>query len=172
MYGGSTGATTSGSVSHTNTYGGSTGYNTNSGYYSHTSDTGYTTGGPVAGTAYYPPVYAPVPVYGAGCWNCVNGAAVAGAAVVGAAVGASAASANSAANTNAAYNSGYVAAASNAAAANPQVLTYPVGTTLATLPPGCANPTVGGTSYYLCGSTWFKAAYGSSGFYYKAVPAP
>jgi hypothetical protein len=33
-------------------------------------------------------------------------------------------------------------------------------------------PNVHGTTYYLCGNTWFQPNYGANGVYYKVVPAP
>lgn len=47
-----------------------------------------------------------------------------------------------------------------------------MGTNYATLPAGCAMPTVGGATYYLCGNTWFKPLYGANGVYYRVVPTP
>jgi hypothetical protein len=44
--------------------------------------------------------------------------------------------------------------------------------TVAKLPAGCITPTVQGTTYYLCGNTWFSAAYGANGVYYRVVPGP
>jgi len=40
------------------------------------------------------------------------------------------------------------------------------------LPAGCITPTVQGTTYYLCGNTWFSAAYGANGTYYRVVTGP
>jgi hypothetical protein len=47
---------------------------------------------------------------------------------------------------------------------------YVMGGSYATLPPGCITPTVGGVTYYQCGYTWFKPAYGASGVHYTVVP--
>jgi hypothetical protein len=47
-----------------------------------------------------------------------------------------------------------------------------VGNVYPTLPSGCANPTVHGTVYYLCGNTWFKPSFGANGVYYTVVTAP
>jgi hypothetical protein len=45
-----------------------------------------------------------------------------------------------------------------------------MGGSYATLPPGCITPTVGGVTYYQCGYTWFKPAYGANGVHYTVVP--
>jgi hypothetical protein len=29
-----------------------------------------------------------------------------------------------------------------------------------------------GSTYYLCGNSWFKPSYGANGVYYRAVSAP
>jgi hypothetical protein len=71
-----------------------------------------------------------------------------------------------AANTATAYNAGV--AAGSAAASSP----YFMGGIYPTLPPGCANPNVGGTSYYLCGNTWFQPSFGANGVSYRVVPTP
>jgi len=31
---------------------------------------------------------------------------------------------------------------------------------------------VNGTTYYLCGNTWFTASYGANGVFYRVVPTP
>ena len=49
---------------------------------------------------------------------------------------------------------------------------YSMGQMVAALPAGCITPTVKGTTYYLCGNTWFSAAYGANGVYYRVVPSP
>ena len=83
-----------------------------------------------------------------------------------------------------AYNAGYSAAANtstNSSSTNKQTTTtttrvvvpnYTVGNIVPTLPAGCITPTVKGTSYYLCGNTWFRAAYGANGVYYRVVSGP
>jgi hypothetical protein len=43
---------------------------------------------------------------------------------------------------------------------------------VATIPAGCAVPVVNGTTYYLCGNTWFTASYGANGIFYRVVPTP
>jgi hypothetical protein len=116
------------------------------------------------------------------------------------AVGAATASANTSAATTNAYSAGYSAGSSNAstananaavananataananaAAANANVaaagaanVTYEMGAVYAVLPAGCITPNVQGKAYYLCGNTWFSAAYGANGVYYKVVLAP
>ncbi len=98
------------------------------------------------------------------------GAAVAGAAAVtGAAVGAATASANTAVASSNAYNAGYNAGPTGGAAAAP---TYAMGQIVASLPAGCITPTVQGTTYYLWSNTWFSAAYGANGVYYRVGPSP
>jgi hypothetical protein len=47
-----------------------------------------------------------------------------------------------------------------------------MGVSYAALPAGCITPTVGGQSYYLCGNTWFKPAYGSGSLHYTVIPTP
>src|SRR5574341_460721 len=115
--------------------------------------------------AYHPPTT--VNVYGSGCYNCggwyTAGAAAAGAAV-GMAAGVAIGSASTGAATSNAYASGYAAGAANT--------TYAMGAIYATLPPGCTNPSIQGTTYYLCGNTWFQPAYGANGVYYRVVPTP
>jgi hypothetical protein len=80
------------------------------------------------------------------------------------AVGAAAASANTSAATSSAYSAGY-AAGSTATA-------YQMNAIYATLPAGATPATVGGTTYYVSGSTWFQPSYGANGVYYRVVPAP
>ncbi len=115
--------------------------------------------------------------------------------MVGATVATAVASSNNAAAANNAYAQGYnagatnTAAATNAAAANANAaaananaaaanayaatnVNYSVGQMTAVLPAGCATPQVNGQAYYLCGNTWFLAAYGANGVYYKVVPTP
>jgi hypothetical protein len=47
-----------------------------------------------------------------------------------------------------------------------------MGSIVAVLPAGCITPNVNGKAYYLCGNTWFSAAYGANGVYYTVVPTP
>ena len=42
----------------------------------------------------------------------------------------------------------------------------------AVVPAGCTSPAVGGTTYFLYGSTWVQPAYGANGVYYRVVPTP
>jgi hypothetical protein len=49
---------------------------------------------------------------------------------------------------------------------------YSTGQLVGALPGGCITPTVQGTTYYLCGNTWFSAAYGANEVYYRVVPGP
>jgi hypothetical protein len=113
-----------------------------------------------------------VNVYGSGCYNCggwsTAGAAAAG-VVVGAAVATSVANANNAAATSNAYNAGVAAGVS--ATAVPSA-TFPVGAMYGVLPAGCVMPNVQGSTYYLCGNTWFQPAYGANGIYYRVVLPP
>jgi len=168
-YGGSTSGTYGQGATHTNVYGGTT-----SGAYgqgaTHTNTYGGTT--TVSGAYYggsYPAYHPPTTVnyYGSGCSNC-GGWSTAGAAAAGAAVGVVAGSAvasanNSAANSNA-YSAGYAAGSTNTA--------YAMGAIYANPPAGCATPNVGGTTYYLCGNTWFQPFYGANGISYRVVPTP
>ena len=156
----------------------------------------YAYGAPTAYYGYHPPTT--VAVYGSSCYNCSSGWGAAGAAVAGAVVGATVATAvassNNAAAANNAYAQGYNAGATNTAATNAAVananaaaananaaaanayaaanVNYAVGQMTAVLPAGCVTPQVNGQAYYLCGNTWFLAAYGANGVYYKVVPTP
>ncbi len=113
--------------------------------------------------AYHPPTT--VDVYGSsGCYDC-GGWSTAGAAVAGAAVGVAAGEAVASSSSSNAYAAGYAAGS-----AGPP--SYPMGAIVTTLPPGCSVTTVGGTTYYLSGSTWFKPSYGANGVYYRVVPTP
>ena len=62
------------------------------------------------------------------------------------------------------------AGATNSGAAAPP--SYAVGQIVAALPAGCITPNVQGTTYYLCGNTWFSPAYGANGTYYRVVTGP
>jgi hypothetical protein len=150
-YGGTTSAAYGQGATHTNTYGATT---TASGaYYGHTYP------------AYHPPTT--VNYYGSGCYNC-GGWSTAGAAAAGAAVGVAAGSAvasrNASAASSNAYSAGYAAGSANTA--------YAMGAIYPTVPAGCATPNVGGTTYYLCGDTWFQPFHGANGVYYRVVPTP
>ena len=76
------------------------------------------------------------------------------------------------------YNAGYNAGATTSKATTATTTTvattdsYSMGQMVAALPAGCITPTVQGTTYYLCGNTWFSAAYGANGVYYRVVPGP
>jgi len=154
-YGGNTEHAYGGGTEHNNVYGGSTEGRYGEGAY-HTT--------PYGDTAYRPPVpdayaYHPptdVNYYGAGCYNC-GGYATAGAVAAGVVVGAAVATA---------------AESTDAATTTTATTTYVVGNVYPTLPGGCAQPTVQGTTYYLCGNTWFKPNFGANGVYYLVVPAP
>ena len=137
---------------------------------------------PTAYYGYHPP--ATVNYYGSTCANC-NGwaaaAAVTTAAVTGAAVAsanANAANANAAAASANAYNAGYNAGTTTSQPATTTTTVvatagnYSMGQMVGALPAGCITPTVQGTTYYLCGNTWFSAAYGANGVYYRVVPGP
>jgi hypothetical protein len=84
------------------------------------------------------------------------------------AAGYTAGTATTTATATNAYNAG-VAAGVNATSAN---MAYTTGEIVATLPAGCANPSVNGVNYYLCGNTWFEPSYGANGVYYRVVPTP
>ena len=116
--------------------------------------------------AYHPPTT--VNVYGSSCYSC-GGWSTAGAAAAGLAVGAVAGAAIASANTNAAASNAYSAGYAAGSTANP---TYAMGAIYATVPAGCAQPTVQGMTYYLCDNTWFQPTYGANGVYYRVVPAP
>ncbi len=84
---------------------------------------------------------------------------------------------SSAANANAAAaNANAADANANTAAANASVAnagaTYQMGAVYGALPTGCATPNVQGTTYYLCGNTWFLPSYGANGVHYRVVPTP
>ena len=68
--------------------------------------------------------------------------------------------------TSNAYAAGVAAGAASVPAA------YAMGVSYAVIPAGCATPSVGGSTYYLCGNTWFKPMYGANGVYYRVVPTP
>jgi hypothetical protein len=130
----------------------------------------------------YHPAYYGTPNY---CYNCSNSSDTAAAAVAGVVVGATlatAANSNKSSSTTtttttttqpdtAAYNAGYVAGATNVQAAAPTG-GYAMGGIYTSLPAGCMSPTVSGTSYKLCGNTWFEPSYGANGVSYQVVPAP
>jgi hypothetical protein len=84
---------------------------------------------------------------------------------VGMAAGAAVTSANNNAAASNAYASGSTAGSSGDSG-------YAMGAIYATVPSGCATPNVGGTTYYLCGNTWFQPSYGANGVYYRVVPGP
>jgi len=96
---------------------------------------------------------------------------------VGMVTGAAMASAANSANSANSYNAGYVAGSTNTAAAVAATSAYtggyaPMGAIYATLPAGCMAPGGLGSTYYLCGNTWFKPSYGANGVYYRVVSAP
>ena len=75
------------------------------------------------------------------------------------------------------YNAGYNAGATRAKRPQLRLLRSRQQalfhwTDCSALPAGCITPTVQGTTYYLCGNTWFSAAYGANGVYYRVVPVP
>jgi hypothetical protein len=166
-YGGSTDHAWGGGTEHTNMYGGQTDAKYGEGA-SHTTPYGATAYAPPPDAyAYHPPTT--VNYYGAGCYNC-GGYSTAGAVAAGVVVGAAAASAADAsqqqAQTTQAYDAGVAAGAAESST------TYVIGNVYPSLPGGCATPNVRGTTYYLCGNTWFQPTYGANGVYYKVVPAP
>ena len=156
-WGGSTSHTFGEGTTHTNAWGGSASHYAGGGW-SKTGAYGGTAYGDAhyggayyhpPGGAYYPAYHPPATVnyYGAGCYNC-GGWATAGAAA-----------------TSSACSAGV--AAGSAAGSN-----YLMGAIYATLPAGCVMPSVQGSTYYLCGNTWFRPSYGANGVYYTVVPAP
>ena len=70
------------------------------------------------------------------------------------------------ASTTSAYQAGVAA---GSAAATPA---YAMGGIYPTLPAGCITPKMQGTTYYLCGNTWFQPSYGANGVSYRVVPTP
>lgn len=74
--------------------------------------------------------------------------------------------ANQNANNNAygaGYNAGMVASAPP---------TMPIGATFASLPSGCGLRTVAQGTFYQCGNSWVRPAYGANGVFYTVVPMP
>ena len=47
-----------------------------------------------------------------------------------------------------------------------------MGANYAGLPAGSMQINKGGATYYLNGDTWYQAAYGANGVYYRVVPTP
>ncbi|QCI69514.1 hypothetical protein E8M01_30935 [Phreatobacter stygius] len=47
-----------------------------------------------------------------------------------------------------------------------------VGTMIATLPPACAREVVNGSTYELCGGTWYRPTYSGNQLVYVAVAPP
>jgi hypothetical protein len=100
------------------------------------------------------------------------------------AAGAAVASSNQAAATSNAYSAGVAAGSASTAAATSSAYnagvaagsvastSYSMGGVYATLPAGCITPNVQGTTYYLCGNTWFSPSYGANGVTYRVIPAP
>lgn len=104
-------------------------------------------------STYHPPVV--VNSYPAsGCYNC-GGWPVAGAAAAGGFLGARIAQAEAA-----------------QAAAQQAPPTYVMGGIYPSLPAGCIQSPSGGGSSYDCNGTWFNAAFGANGVYYRVVPPP
>jgi hypothetical protein len=165
-YGGDSAHAYGGGSEHTNMYGGTTAGRYGEGAY-HTTPYGATAyAPPPAGAyAYHPP--ATVNYYSSGCYNC-GGYSTAGAVAAGAVVGATVATAAETSQTQAAETNAYNAGV----AAGSAQTEYVVGNVYPTLPGGCATTNVRGTTYYLCGNTWFQPTYGANGVYYKVVPAP
>lgn len=105
-------------------------------------------------STYHPPTVVNS-YYGSGCYDC-GGWNTAGAAAVGGFLGARLAQAR----------------AQEAAQTAPPQPTYVMGGIYPTLPAGCTQSSQGGGSYYDCNGTWFSAAFGANGVYYRVVPAP
>jgi hypothetical protein len=106
-------------------------------------------------------------------------AAAAGTAVA-LSTGAAMASANTAGAATTAYNAGVAAGSAGSttaytagyAAGSAAPAMYAMGAIYSVLPVGCTSPDVGGTTYFLCGNTWFQPSYGANGVYYRVVPTP
>jgi hypothetical protein len=64
---------------------------------------------------------------------------------------------------SAGYNAGMVATAPE---------TLPMGSTFATLPSGCGLIAGPAGTFYQCGNSWVRPAYGANGVYYTVVPTP
>jgi hypothetical protein len=45
----------------------------------------------------------------------------------------------------------------------------PIGTVVSVLPPGCVSQVIGGTSYMVCGNTFYRAAFQGSNLVYVAA---
>jgi hypothetical protein len=165
-----------GTATATTAYGGSATYNRSSGTTTATSAYGNTAtwnhntyyAHPPAGAYYRPPVYHPVPVYGAPAYynngyNATTGE-VAAAGVAGLAVGAMVGSAKAKSQQQ----------STAASTAPPTTISspLPMGTQLSSLPAGCTNAVVKSVEYYGCGPNWFKPVFGGGGVYYQVVPQP
>ena len=181
-YGGTTSGEAGYGAEHTNTYGTTT---SASAYHPPTTTTAYAYHPPTAYYGYHPPTT--VNYYGSSCGNCSSGSSTAGAAaaglLVGAAVGASVASANTAAATSNAYAAGVATGSANTAAATTNAYNAgvaagvgaaqaPMGAIVGAPPAGSMQTVVQGQTYYLSGNTWYQAAYGANGIYYRVVPTP
>ena len=105
-------------------------------------------------STYHPPTVVNS-YYGSGCYDC-GGWNTAGAAAVGGFLGARLAQIR----------------AADAAQAVPAAPVYVMGAIYPALPAGCTQSGQGGGSYYDCNGTWFQAAFGANGVYYRVVPAP
>ena len=108
--------------------------------------------------------------HGGGCYGC---GAAAG-AVAGLAVGAAVASAARPATVVVNQPAYYPAASPYYPAVSPYYPqgNLPLGTQVASLPPGANSMVVNNANYYQYGATWYKPYFGSSGVYYEVVPAP
>ena len=102
-------------------------------------------------STYHPPTVVNS-YYGSGCYDC-GGWNTAGAAAVGGFLGAR-------------------LAQIRAEQAAPAAPVYVMGGIYPTLPSGCTQSSQGGGSLYDCNGTWFSAAFGANGVYYRVVPAP
>ena len=103
--------------------------------------------------------------HGGGCYGCGAAAGVAAGMAVGTLAGAAIAGASQPATV---YVQPEVVVQQPAYSSD----NMPIGTQLASLPPGSRSMTVNGVKYYQNGPTWFKPYFGSSGVYYEVVPAP
>jgi hypothetical protein len=158
-YGGST-SHSYGSTSHSNAYGGSSSHTYGSGT-THTNTYGGTTSGAYGHGATHTNVYG----------GTTSGAYGSGAYHSGGYYGYPPPPPHYATGCYNCYSScvGCIAGAAVVGAA----VGYSMGEKTASVPTsGCANQTVSGATYYVCGTTWFKPAYGANGLYYTVVPAP
>jgi hypothetical protein len=100
-------------------------------------------------------------------------------AVVGASVGAATATAASQSQTAATAQQQAATAQQQSATAQQQAAAaaaagkpLPLGTVVATLPPGCTPTPVGGVEYYSCGANFYRAAFQGNTLVYVTTAQP